>query len=118
MGDVGAGGVESGRRVHRDRQRRRDRAHLGGAHGHLLAVLDHQGEWVLSAAFSPDGRRVVTGRGDGVATVWELPRFSGGPRELGRIVRCRVPYAAADEDSIVARARRDLEACRQTGDAR
>ena len=34
------------------------------------APLQHQ-EWVRSAAFSPDGRRVVTASGDRTARVWE-----------------------------------------------
>jgi WD40 repeat protein len=34
---------------------------------------------VLGVRFSPDGRRIATASGDGMARVWELPV---GPREM------------------------------------
>jgi hypothetical protein len=40
------------------------------AHG-SIAVLGHP-ERVLSAAFSPDGKRVVTGSSDGTARLWDV----------------------------------------------
>ncbi len=39
-------------------------------------VLEGHTDWVLSAAFSPDGRRVVTASRDNTARVWDL----SGPR--------------------------------------
>jgi WD40 repeat protein len=38
----------------------------------VAIVLEGHGSWVTSVAFSPDGRRVVTGSGDGTARVWNL----------------------------------------------
>ena len=35
-----------------------------------LTFRGHTG-WVFSAAFSPDGQRIVTGSGDGTVKVWE-----------------------------------------------
>ena len=78
--------------------------------GNLLTVLDHQNSWVLSAAFSPDGKLVATGRGDTIGTIWELPRLTASRFELGRIIRCRVPYEIEGE-KVVGRSR-DLAACR------
>ena len=40
--------------------------------GRLLSILEGHTDSVLSAAFTPDGRRVVTASQDGTARVWDL----------------------------------------------
>ncbi|MFN5957217.1 MAG: WD40 repeat domain-containing protein, partial [Planctomyces sp.] len=41
------------------------------ATGASLAELTGDTEWVLSAAFSPEGTRIVTASEDGSARVWD-----------------------------------------------
>lgn len=79
------------------------------ATGDLVAILDHQGNWVMTLAFSPDGARVLTAQGDGQAMIWDLPRYTGSAAELGLLVRCRVPYQVVKE-RLVPRAR-EVTAC-------
>ena len=64
------------------------------ASGDLLAVVEAEGQ-IWSAAFAPDGRTVALATDDGVL-LWELPRFTEGPAELERLLRCRVPYQVVD----------------------
>ncbi|HUS67018.1 MAG TPA: protein kinase [Kofleriaceae bacterium] len=78
------------------------------AQGDLLAVLEPPGGPVRSASFSPDGKSVLTA-GEGGAATWEVPRFRGGPGELDRLLRCRVPYTV-EEEQVLPR-RRDPSAC-------
>jgi WD40 repeat protein len=40
------------------------------ANGRELATLRAQAGQVYSVRFSPDGRRILTGHGDGTARVW------------------------------------------------
>ncbi len=42
------------------------------ASGHELAVLRGHGTYVSSAAFSPDGKSIVTGAADGAALIWDI----------------------------------------------
>ena len=42
------------------------------ANGALLAILEGHTDSVLSAAFTSDGRRVVTASADGTARIWDL----------------------------------------------
>ncbi|NMC20014.1 MAG: WD40 repeat domain-containing protein, partial [Thermogutta sp.] len=39
--------------------------------GERLLVLKGHTNWVLSAAYSPDGRRIVTASEDNTAIVWD-----------------------------------------------
>ena len=39
--------------------------------GQEIAVLTGHADWVRSAAFSPDGRRVVTASSDNTARLWD-----------------------------------------------
>ncbi|ANM30995.1 hypothetical protein ABI59_17570 [Acidobacteria bacterium Mor1] len=39
-------------------------------HNHLLATID-AGEQLMSISFAPDGRRIVSGSGSGIASIWD-----------------------------------------------
>ncbi|MCR4415689.1 MAG: hypothetical protein NUV77_25025, partial [Thermoguttaceae bacterium] len=39
--------------------------------GQKLVTLQGHTDWVRSASFSPDGRRIVTASGDRTAMVWD-----------------------------------------------
>jgi WD40 repeat protein len=41
------------------------------ASGRELLTLKGHRAWLFTAAFSPDGRRIVTAGGDGTAKIWE-----------------------------------------------
>jgi WD40 repeat protein len=45
--------------------------------GELLHRFEGAGSWVLSAAFSPDGRHVAAGGADRCVCVWEVPTTLG-----------------------------------------
>ncbi|MCS7270078.1 MAG: hypothetical protein NZ703_03240, partial [Gemmataceae bacterium] len=45
-----------------------------GRGGREVLTLSGHTAWVNSVAYSPDGRRIVTGSGDNTAKVWELRR--------------------------------------------
>jgi hypothetical protein len=47
-----------------------DLASAAAAPGRELAVLEGHHGWVMSAAFSPDGKRIVTASDDKTARVW------------------------------------------------
>ena len=70
------------------------------ASGRLLAVLGHPNAWVDDAAFSPDGSRVATVRGDGVGEIWQLPALDDGAG-FDRLVRCRAPYHISGHSLVV-----------------
>lgn len=57
--------------------------------------LRHRGG-VESAAFSPDGTRVVTANGDHTAQVWDLPLASGTLAEWRAIAERASPYRLAN----------------------
>jgi WD40 repeat protein len=43
--------------------------------GKLLATFStHGGRWVSGVAFSPDGKRIVTGSWDKTAKIWSAPK--------------------------------------------
>lgn len=46
--------------------------------GELVALLNGHSNVVNTLAFSPDGRRLVSGSGDDSAIVWEAPAMPGG----------------------------------------
>ncbi|HUS64117.1 MAG TPA: protein kinase [Kofleriaceae bacterium] len=79
------------------------------ATGDLLLVLDHAGERVMSVAFSPDGKQLLTTTSVGAVTLWDLPLTPPAPDAMQRIVRCRVPYVV--EENRVRQRQRDLSAC-------
>ena len=49
-----------------------------------------------SAAFSPDGTRIVTASGDKTARVWDVPLASGPPEEWHAIMDRVSPYFLAN----------------------
>jgi WD40 repeat protein len=57
-------------------------------------LLGHQDE-VISAVFSPDGRRVVTASRDRTARIWD----SAGGKEIARLTGHEAPVAAATYDN-------------------
>ncbi len=63
--------VLAGRAAHRHRLRRQDRADLGRSHGQIDRHLSGHRDSVLSAAFSSDGRKIVTSSEDGTARIWD-----------------------------------------------
>ena len=63
--------LQPGRHAHRHRVSRQDRARLGRRNRRKIAVLKGHEDRVVSAAFSPDGTRVVTASGDKTARVWD-----------------------------------------------
>ena len=69
--------------------------------GDLLAVLDLLVGALQTASFSPDGRTILVA-GDGGVALWEIPRFTGGPGELDKLLRCRVPYVI-EGDKVLPR---------------
>jgi WD40 repeat protein len=54
-----------------------------------------QGGAVRSAAFSPDGTRVVTASSDATARIWQLPRDTSSLEHWLLFARCS-PYVLAD----------------------
>jgi len=58
----------------------------------LRATLTGHQESVQSAAFSPDGTRVVTASNDKTAKVWDIYLEIRSPAEIAALVRCRVPW--------------------------
>lgn len=55
---------------------------LWDGHGQrLLRLIKAHSNWVVSLGFSPDGKMLVSGAGDGSALVWSVP----DGREIGRI---------------------------------
>jgi WD40 repeat protein len=42
----------------------------------LLTLKGHTG-WIMSAVFSPDGRKIATGSTDGTAKVWDAAPYRG-----------------------------------------
>jgi WD40 repeat protein len=46
---------------------------LEGHHGWIKRLPENRRGWITSVAFSPDGKRVVTGSDDNTARVWETP---------------------------------------------
>ena len=65
------GRVLARRAAHRHRLRRPDRAHLGRGHGQAARRALRPWDMVWSAAFSPDGRRIVTASFDHTARIWD-----------------------------------------------
>ena len=59
------------RDAHRDRVQRQNRARLGCSYGYILAVLSGHSDYLNSAAFSPDGSRIVTASADKTARIWD-----------------------------------------------
>ncbi|MCX6376157.1 MAG: hypothetical protein NTU88_09045 [Armatimonadetes bacterium] len=47
----------------------------------VLSILKGHENWVVSLAFSPDGKMLVSGAGDSTARVWSIP----AGKEIGRI---------------------------------
>jgi WD40 repeat protein len=54
-------------------------------HSPLVPALEHQ-DWVVSAAFSPDGTRVVTASGDQTARVWDVRLDEGTLEQWSAVV--------------------------------
>jgi WD40 repeat protein len=67
----------------RHRETARSSVSLQPGSPEFMRQLNRPGDWVNSAAFSPDGQRVVTGAGDSTARVWDAN--TGAP--VGPIVR-------------------------------
>ena len=77
------------RQAHRHRVVRQDRAHLGrGSTSAQLAVLSGHGDGVSSAAYSPDGTRIVTASCDKTARIWDAATGAQLDRAV-RAYRCR-----------------------------
>jgi hypothetical protein len=60
----------------------------------VIPLLEHQ-DSVRSAAFSPDGTRVVTASRDGTARMWILPIDMGSLEDWRLLARCS-PFALVD----------------------
>jgi WD40 repeat protein len=80
--------------------------------GDTLQIIPHPARqsWV---DFAPDGR-LLAAQDDGFALIAELPKYTGGPDALQRLLRCRVPFIVRD-DRLELRGstdRRDCEASR------
>jgi WD40 repeat protein len=65
------------------------------ATGRETAVLRGHEHWVMSAAFSPDGRRVVTTSLDKTARLWDVANKA----ELAVLRRQEADWAAFSHDS-------------------
>ena len=74
-------------------------------HSDLMTLKGHTGS-VISASFSPDGSRIVTGGGDGTAKVWDAHERRRGPHAQGahRVASARhrsAPTARASSPASV-----------------
>jgi WD40 repeat protein len=47
----------------------------------LLRILEGHSNWVVSLAFSPDGKLLISGAGDSTARIWSVE----AGKEIGRI---------------------------------
>ena len=54
-----------------------------------MRTLTGHSDWVLSVAFSPDGKRVASGSGDGLVKIWDTK--TGVQVSSFVEVRCRWP---------------------------
>jgi WD40 repeat protein len=79
--------------------------------GRLLASLKGHTEPVQSAAFSPDGTRVVTASKDRTAKVWDTHPETRTPAEIAALVRCHAPWQL--EAGVLLQTTPDPTACPQ-----
>ena len=70
-------------------------------HVPLIPALKHQAA-VESAAFSPDGTRVVTASGDQTARLWDIPLDTGTLADWARVAE-RSPFVLNDQGVLVRR---------------
>jgi WD40 repeat protein len=76
--------------------------------GELLATF-RQPQPLYSASLSPAGGHLLASGANGLALIWDVPRYRGSAAEFARLLRCRVPYEIGGE-RVVPRPR-DLTAC-------
>jgi hypothetical protein len=56
------------------------------------AVFRGHSDWLSSASFNPDGRRLMTASHDKTVHVWEIPLETRSPAEVTALVQCHVPW--------------------------
>mgnify|MGYP000626740607 CR=1 FL=1 len=67
-----------------------------------VVLVGHE-QAVVIAAYSPDGKRIVTASEDNTARVWDVAPESRTAAEIDQLIRCRLfaRFASDDSDVIV-----------------
>lgn len=60
---------------------------------------------IVSASYSPDGKRVVTASWDKTARIWDTSQETRSAEQIGKLLRCYLPvhFEPAESNGLVWR---------------